>query len=231
MPLELLWQNLWTLALPFFICISTAAFFTVLLWRVAWKSGLPHRREPCATCVFEPGLLTRGTCREVCAVNVIPTLPLLLFLFTASFALLFLFFPSLVFSYLFPGDVSGNWANAAFVVVAGSNAGAAILLTGYFVQDKAWHRELFFRVAVAGSLVAIVTGLVAPAWLGSFAETLVPVGLVSVLLSASLEHRAQWGRPVLGMRALGMSTLPLFLVAFVAMARILFVLSAAYPQL
>lgn len=232
------WSNLWAIALPFFICISASTLFTVFLWRVAWKSGMPHRREPCATCIFEKGLLRLGTCRETCAVNVIPTLPLLLFMFTCSFALLFLLFPSVVLTYLFPAGLGTVWSNACIVAVAASNGGASIVLVGYFVQDKAWHREMFFRIAAAGSTAGLVLGVVFSgshnAWLGAlstFSFEVTPFGLVAVLLTAGIEHRARWGRPVLGMRALAASTLPLFLVVLVACARILFVLSAAYPRL
>ncbi len=233
MPLVLAWQNLWYVALPFFISISAATIFTVMLWRVAWKSGLPHRREPCATCVFEKDLVRSGTCRKVCAVNVIPTLPLMLFLFTCSFALFFLLFPEIVLAYLFPGGMDPIWSNAVITAVAASNGGSAILLVGFFVQDKAWYREMFFRIAAAGTTTGIVVGLLFPGPvagldIGSFAFNATPFGLVAVILTSGLEHRARWGRPVLGLRALGVTTLPLFLVALVAVARIMFILNAAY---
>lgn len=236
MPLLLDWANLWSVALPFFICISVAAIFTVFLWRAAWKSGLPHRREPCATCYFEDKLIRQGTCRESCAVNVLPTLPLLLFLFTCSFALFFIFFPSLVLQYLLPGtgsspgSVNPQLLDASIALVAGANGGAAVLLAGYFVQDKAWHREFFFRISAAGTISGIVLGLVVPGPIGTYAIDATPFALGAVLLGAGLEHRAIAGRPVLGMKALGASTVPLFLVAVVVMFRIFFVLSAAYPS-
>lgn len=237
MPLTLEWQNLWTIALPLFLSLCTSTLFTVLLWRVAWKSGMPHRREPCVNCVFEKGLIRHGTCRETCAVNVIPTLPLLLFLFTSTFALFFLVFPGIVVTYMFPGGFDPTWSSAAVMAVAAANGGASILLVGYFVQDKAWHRELFFRIAAAGSTAGLVLGLVFqshPGFLGqmgTFCLEVTPFGMFAVIMTSGLEHRARWGRPVLGLRALGLSTLPLFLITLVAVARILFVLSAAYPNL
>ncbi|MDE1819451.1 MAG: hypothetical protein KGJ23_00435 [Euryarchaeota archaeon] len=233
MPLVLQWSNLWDIAVPFFICISLATIFTVFLWRVAWKSGLPHRREPCASCVFERELIKNGECHKVCAVNVIPTLPLLLFLFDCSFGLFFLLFPALVMQFLFPAGFDQTWSEAVIAALGATSGGAAILLVGYFVQDKAWHRELFFRIAAAGTTTGLLLAVLVPTpidgWaVGSFALNATPFGMVAVMLTAGIEHRARWGRPVLGLRALGATTLPLFFVALVACARILFILNAAY---
>lgn len=233
MGVVIVWANLWLVGLPFLLCACVGGIFSVFLWRAAWKSGMPHRREPCATCVFEKALIKQGYCKESCAVNTIPMLPLVLFLATCTFALLFLFFPSVVFTYLLPSTSPNpttsvpEWQQSIRTVVAAANGAAAVLLGAYFVQDTAWHRELFLRVAAAGSLAGIVIGVTAPGPVGQVALEVTPFALLAVLLSAALESRARWGRPVLGLRALGISTTPLFIVTLVGIARILSVLSAA----
>jgi hypothetical protein len=227
MGLTLAWGNLEGVALPFMLCACVSGILTVFLWRAAWESGMPHRREPCATCVFEGKLIKTGTCRESCAVNIIPTLPLMLFLFTCTFALFFVFFTPIVESSLFPPIWSPDLSGAVAALVAASNGGAAVLLAAYFAQDTAWHRELFLRIGAAGSLAALVVGVMNPEGVGSIALSLAPLGLFAVLLSAALEHRARWGRPVLGLRSMGFSTTPLFVISLIGLLKILWVLSSA----
>lgn len=238
-------NNLWLLALPALICACLSAIFTLLLWRAAWVSGLPHRREPCVTCVFEADLLRKGTCTENCAINSIPTLPLMLFFITSGLTMMCVFFPSLVSTYVIPFNLAPPLLPTLLLVTLGAtNGGAAVLLATYFVQDRAWHRELFFRGAAAMTLIGLIAastlaglgkaGWITSSWLQTAAveaEWLTPLGLFAIIVVVAMEHRARLERPVMGLRGLGLTTAPIFLIVVIGLARMLEILSYAYPQL
>lgn len=239
-------NNLWVLALPALICACISAIFTLMLWRAAWKSGLPHRREPCVTCVFEADLIRKGTCTENCAINSLPTLPLMLFFISSGLTLMCVFFPTIVTQYVIPFNLSpASLGPMILVGIGAANGGAAVLLAAYFVQDKAWHRELFIRGATAATIVGLIAASTLAAldripsvaagypWLsaiGAEADWLTPLGLFAIIMAMALEHRARLERPVLGLRSLGMTTVPMFFMVVVGLARMLEILSYAYPQ-
>jgi hypothetical protein len=222
------WLNLWVVGLPFLTCACASGALAVLLYRTALASGLPHRRDTCARCVFESALRRTGTCAQACAVNAIPTLPLVLFSFTSTFALLFLFYPSLALEYVLPSvPAPSPLAQIVRDLLVATNVGASVVLAGYFVQDTARSRELFSRTAAAGALAGLVAGSTLPGAWGATAALLTPVALLVLLIALALEHRAVRGEPTLGLRAIGLATAPLFLIGIAALARIAQIVSEA----
>jgi hypothetical protein len=215
------WNNLGQVALPFFVSITVAAFLALFLRKAAEQSRLPRAREPCARCRFERGLLARGDCEESCAVNTLPTLPILLFVAAASLATLAFAFPEVVKTYLIPfGLYDATYPDILLTLILVTNAGAAVALAAYFVQDLPYHRDLFNFGAAGAALVGLFLGSAGEGAVGTGAELLVPLALSALLLGLASEARARQGRPTFGLRALGLTTVPLFLVTLLALGRI-----------
>jgi hypothetical protein len=214
------WGNLWLVALPVLTSASIAGIFSIFLWRSALK-GLPYRREDCEECVYGEELLEKGYCTEPCAVNMIPTLPLVLFIFTATLSILAVFYPSVVYTYLIP-FVSSNTTLALYGMLTASCLMSSILLAGYLLQERALDREAFTRVAIVGTLGAIA---LAPFF--QVAAILVPTGLFLVLVALGIEVRARRGKNLLGMTSIGFATLPLFVITLIGLMRILQILRIA----
>jgi uncharacterized membrane protein YozB (DUF420 family) len=209
----LVWANLWVVALPFLTSACVAGVFTVLLSRVS--RTLTHHRLVCTRCAFEGTLITKGECHQNCAVNSIPSLPLLLFFFCIEFALLSLFYPSIAGTYILPGSVSPLWNALLQGLMLATTVASSVMLGVYLIQHEARARTWMLRGALVGTLGAI---LVASLYVA--AAVLVPIGLFALLLSLGVELRARHGLPLLGLRAIGLATLPLFLVVLIGMVRI-----------
>ncbi len=227
MPLVLQWNNLGEVVLPFLVCASLAASLAALLWRVGEQGGLVHRREACLGCTLEQALRKRGTCSEACAVNWIPALPLLLFFGTTTLLLLTVGFPWVVLQYVIPLGAGGSAALALLGLVAGSMGGAAVVLAGYFVQERARNREIFLRVGVGATLVGIAGTLLLPPPLSLSAGLLTPLALWMLLLGLGLERWAREGRATLGIRALALTLAPLFILVVIALTRLLLLLNGS----
>lgn len=212
------WGNLWVVALPFLISASLSATFTILLWKASRK--LIHHRLTCVNCIYEGALIRTHHCEEACAVNNIPSLPLLLFFFSAVFSMMALFFPDILNTYVLPLPTSQVLLGFSYSVVAIVSTGATVLVGVYLIQQWAPSRLLFLRIALVGTLFAI---LVSSSY--DFAAEFVPIGLFAIALGMGVELRAQRGIPLLGMRALGLATLPLFVMALIGIVRIFQILS------
>ncbi|MCI4319406.1 MAG: hypothetical protein L3J87_02110 [Thermoplasmata archaeon] len=224
------WENLAFVALPFLTCLGISGLLAIGLYRVAAVSGVPHRRERCLRCRFVEALHRSGTCHEPCAVNQVPQLPAVLFVATCTFALLFLFFPTVSFEYVIPFEFSPPDLGAVLLgFLAAANFGGSVVLAAYLLQDRAVSREMFNRVAAFGAVLGILLGLAGPAWVRGPAIVLTPVALAALLLGVGLEYRARLGRPAVGLRAVGAATLPLFLLILVASARLVQLLLYARP--
>lgn len=222
------WANLGEVALPCLVSITGAAFLATFLRHAAEQSRLPRRRERCVRCRFESELMESGECQEACAVNALPTLPLVLFVAVSTLGALTYFFPDTVRTYILPFD-SPDPAYAAILldVVLVATLSAALVLAAYFVQDLPYHRDLFTLGGVAAALVGLTLGTMGGGLWPSEGAVLVPVGLTAVLLGLAAESRARRGRPAFGLRSLGAATSPLFLVTFLAFGRIAEVLALA----
>lgn len=227
MPLVLQWDNLGGVILPFLTCASLAASLAALLWKVGERGGLVHRREACLGCTLEAALRKRGTCSEACAVNWIPALPLGLFFATTTLLFLTVGFPWVVLDYVIPLGASGSSSLALVGLVAGSMGGAAVALAGYFVQERARNREIFLRIGVGATLVGGIGSLFLPAPLNLSAGLLTPLALWMLLLGLGLERWAREGRATLGIRALALTLVPLFVLVVIALTRLFLLLKGS----
>jgi hypothetical protein len=224
------WGNLALVALPFLTCLGVSGLVGIGLFRVAAESGVPHRRERCLRCRFVESLRRSGTCHEVCAVNHFPQLPAVLFVATATFALLFVFFPKLTYEFVLPFQVSPpDLADILLGLLAAANLGGSIVLAAYLLQDRAASRELFNRVSAAGGIVGIALGVAGPLPLRGAAVVLTPVALGCLLVGLGMEYRARLGRPAIGLKTVGAATLPLFLILLTATARLVELFLNARP--
>jgi hypothetical protein len=224
------WENLAYVALPFLTCLGISGLLAIGLYRVAAASGVPHRRERCLRCRFVDTLRSTGTCHEPCAVNHLPQLPAVLFVATTTFALLFLFFPTVSYEYVLPFEFSPpDLAGVLLGFLAAANFGGSVVLAAYLLQDRARSREMFNRVAASGAVLGILLGIAGPGWARGPALVLTPVALAALLLGVGLEYRARVGRPAVGLRAVGAATVPLFLLILVASARLIQLILFARP--
>ena len=228
MTLVVDWSNLGLVAFPFLLSITTATLLALLLRRAAELSGLPRSREVCVGCVHEPALLRDGYCRQNCVINSLPSTPLVLFIGSATFALLTAFFPDVVLTYILPfGFTNSEIPGILEGLLLVSAGGASVTIAGYFAQDLAAHRELLNRVALLIALAGLIVGAGTSGAVSQTAETLVPLGLGMLLVGLAIEWRARRGRPTLGLRALGFSATPLFVIAVLALIRIAQILALA----
>jgi hypothetical protein len=225
-PLVLQWNNLGGVILPFLLSACLAASLAALLWKVGEQGGLVHRREACLGCTLEAALRKRGTCTEACAVNWIPTLPLALFFVTTALLILSVGFPWVVLDYVIPLGAGGGLSLALLGVVAGSMGGASVVLAGYFVQERARNRAIFLRVGAGATLAGVAGGLLLPPPWGLSSGLLTPLALWMLLLGLGLERWAREGRATLGIRALGLTLLPVFILVAIALARLFLLLDA-----
>ncbi len=229
MSLTLDWGNVGAVALPVLTSLCIGAILTTLLWRASWRSALPHRRESCIGCIHEDRLSRRLTCEEDCSVNTLPGVPLGIFLATSSLAVFSLFYPSLVVQFVLPapGQAPAGLTNVLLWTVVASTVTSSLVLTAYFVQDTALHREILTRVSVVGALTGILAGSDPAFGFQGEAQVLTPVALLALVFGLALEERSRLQRPVFGLRALALSLLPLFLLTVIALARILLILAQA----
>lgn len=207
------WENLWIVALPILTSCSAAGILSVFLWR-ATRDGVPHRRERCRNCVYEPDLLKRGYCVEACTVNMIPAMPLLLFSFTTTLTFLFLFYPGTALAYILPQSGTA-FTMVLYGMVLGSCLMSTLITAAYLVQQHAHHREMLGRGAVVATLGTL---LISP--FDEVAAILAPAGLFLVLLTVGIELRARKGHALLGLNALGLAMVPLFVMTLVGLLRI-----------
>jgi hypothetical protein len=215
------WGNLGSVAFPFLLAITVSGILALALRRAAIRSGLPRAREPCARCRFEKGLLKRGTCERQCAVNDLPSLPLLLFIACTTFAILAAFYPSIVLTYVLPfTNPASGIPEVLLGVMLVASATASIAIAAYFAQDLPGHRELLIRGAVAGTLVGVLLSVLGNDMAGQVGAVLAPLSLGVLVIGLALEWRARLGRPALGLRAIGAAAIPLFLIAIMASVRI-----------
>lgn len=213
MGIVVVWSNLWVVALPFLISASCAGIITIFLWKSSWR-GIQHHRAACVTCDSEGNLEAAGTCQEAYALEYVPGLLLLLF-FMATFAILTLFFPQIILNFVLPFEAAPNAFTFYYaVIIAGTVAGTA-LLAGYLVQELSTDRTIFLRATALGTLGAVVVSPIEPVAAG-----LVPIGLLLLLLGVGIELRARTGRPLLGLRSLGLAVLPLFVLTLLGLLRI-----------
>jgi hypothetical protein len=220
-PFVLLWSNLGQVALPFSIALTVAAVLALPLRRAAERSGLPRGRERCVGCVAEPGLLRQGYCVERCAVNRGPGLPMVLFVATATLALFALFDPAGFARAVLPFDLTGpGIAATVAAMLIGANAGAALLLAAFFLQDLPVHRKLFLEGSLAAALFGLILPTVGPGSAMGRTDLLTPLALGAVLLVGAVEVRARVGRPAFGWRAVGLAIAPLILVGAFAAVRL-----------
>lgn len=222
------WGNLGRVALPFFLSITIGAVLALFLRRAADQSLLPRARERCVRCRYEDGQIARGRCDEACAVNAMPTLPLVLFVAVSSLAALTFLYPGVVRTYVLPFEFSTpGMPDILLDLVLVTNVAAAVALAAFFVQDLPYHRDLFNLGAVVTALAGLVAATTVPgAWAGDVAAA-VPVALAALLLGTAAELRARRGRPAYGLRALGAATAPLFLVTILALGRIVEIVQLA----
>ncbi|MCI4331109.1 MAG: hypothetical protein L3K19_04600 [Thermoplasmata archaeon] len=215
------WGNLSQVALPCFVSLTVGAFLALFMRRAADHSRLPRTRERCVRCRFEEGLIERGTCEQSCAVNAMPTLPLVLFVAVTSVAALAFLYPDVVVTYLLPfGSPLPAYPDILLTLVLVTNLAAAVALAAYFVQDLPYHRDLFNFGAAAAALVGLFVGTTASGVVRIDGQILVPVALGALLFGLAAEARARQGRPAFGLRALGVATAPLFLLTVLALGRI-----------
>ncbi|MCI4369149.1 MAG: hypothetical protein L3K09_06275 [Thermoplasmata archaeon] len=232
MGLVVEWGNLGSVALPFFIALTGSAVLALLLRNASDVSGLPRSRERCVGCRFESALVRDGLCRQTCTVNELPTLPIVLFLSTGTVAILCLFFPQVMIAFVLPFAIGSRATPQILLALLGvANTGACALIAGYFVQDLPKHRELFGFIAVFGTLLGLLVGFTVPGPVGLWARSLTPLALGLTLLFSAVEHRARMGRPTFGLRALGASVVPLFLVFLLATVRMAEIFHYAYGSL
>ena len=216
----LVWANLWVVALPFLTNGCIAGVFTVFLSRVSRR--LTHHRLVCTHCEFEDALIARGACQESCAVNSVPSLPLLLFFFSFEFALLSLLYPAIASAYIFPESISAFWSGLLQGLMLTTTVAATVVLGVYLVQQETRARTWMLRGTLVGTMGVI--------FISSFyagVAVLVPIGLFALLLSLGVELRARQGRPLLGLRAIGVATLPRFLLVLIGMLRVYDILRLA----
>ena len=226
--LVLLWSNLGTVLLPFLAAITVASLLALPLQRAAERSGLPRARERCVHCRGEPVLLRTGHCPEACAVNRVPTLPLLLFVATTTVALFAFGDPGAFRLFVLPLGMTGpGVADLLAAGLVGANAGAAVLLAGYFLQDLPDHRLHFGEGAILLALGLLAASATAGGFLERWIALALPISLLAVLLALGIDWRARHGRPAFGLRALGVATAPLFLVSVFAAVRIVQILQLA----
>jgi hypothetical protein len=218
--LVVVWANLWAVALPVMTSISVAGIFSVFLWRITRK-GLPYRREECEDCVFEKDMRLKGYCTEPCAVNQIPTLPLLLFAFITTLSVLAVFYPVVVNTYVLP-YVSSQLSLVVYGFLTATCLMSSVLLACYLLQERAVEREVVSRIAIVGTLAAIV--------LTPFlqvAAVFVPTCLFLMLVGIGIELQARKGKNLLGLRTIGFATLPLFVITLIGLLRVLQIIRIA----
>ncbi len=228
MALIVVWSHVIPLVAPFFASLTAAAVLALPLHRAAEDTGLPRLRERCVGCVGEPELRRTGTCPERCSVNSGPTVPLVLFVATATTAIFAFGDPAAFDGYVLPGGTYPPGVGAAVAAgLVGANAVAAVLLAAFFVQDRQRFNELFAR----GAALTALFGFVAIAWplgpLGRWVDLALPLALIALLFAAGIEWRARHGRPTFGLRTLGIAALPLFAVCALAAIRIVQILVLA----
>jgi hypothetical protein len=162
-------------------------------------------------------------------VNAGPGIPLTLFVACSTFALFALLAPSAFVEFVLPFGLTGPGVEELLVGgLVGANAGAALLMAAYLLQDLPIHREGLRR----GSLVVALgsLGLTGLATVGPlrWVTLLTPLALGGLVLSAAVEWRARTGRPAFGLKAVGIATAPLFLGVLLAMVRIVQVVQLAH---
>jgi hypothetical protein len=207
----------------------------LFLWKGSRKE-LKFMREQCVDCEEEAELLETGQCSQSCAVNQVPTLPLVLFFFSVTFAVVALFYSAMVYTYILPVQLSSDVANANHIALASnpilydalygllvaSCVVSAAVLAAYLMQDKPLYREVMSRGAVVGVLASL---FMAPFL--STAMILVPVGLFILLVSVGMELRARKGRPLVQLNTLAIGTIPLFVISIAALLKIIEMLGFA----
>jgi len=215
------WANLGNVAVPFLVSTTVAALLTLGLWYLARRSGLPRAREPCATCVNERELLRTGHCSDrACAVNSLPLLPLSLFACSAMVAVLSVGWPGTMTTYILPSGLRpGSFSIVLLYLVLIASAGSSLAIAAYFLQDQRLTRHGFLLAAGGTGVFAVFLALLAGP-VGLVASGLSTLALTAVLIAMGIEHRARLGRPLLGLRSVGVAALPLFLVTFLASIRI-----------
>jgi hypothetical protein len=218
--LILVWGNLAVVLLPFLASLSIASICALPLRRAAEASGLPRAREPCVDCRGERTLLKLGWCPERCAVNSGPTIPLLLFVATATTALFALIDPTDFVGFVLPLGITGSGIiGLVEAVIVGANAGSALLIAGYFYQDRPGARRSFVYGAIVVALGTMALSGFLPEPSAHWIALATPLSLAAVLLSTAVEWRARYGRPAFGLRAVGFATAPLYLVITLALIR------------
>lgn len=228
MGLYLDWGNLVTVSFPFIVSVTAAGILAIALRHLSDTEGLPTARERCVGCRFESKLIRSGECRLDCAVNALPSLPLVLFVVTTSFALLALAFPSMLLTYVLP---TGRYAPATPAILVGivftANGAASLATAGYFVQSSRRYRRTFLQGLIVAVLLGLVVGSATTGGARALATALTPFALGSLLVGLAIEHRARMGRPALGLKALGASTVPFFIVTVLSLVRIYEILRIA----
>lgn len=228
MGLVLLWSHLGGVALPFLIALTAACLLAWGLQRVAETTGLPRLRERCIGCRAESNLLATGRCPEPCAVNDGPTLPLLVFVGSATTAVFAAADPADFRLYVLPYGLTGpGIPDLLLALLVGANALAGVLLAAFFVQDRRDHQELFARGSAILALGALVGLGLSDGPAGPWVDLAVPVALTALLLGVAIEWRARHGRPAFGLRTIGFAAAPLFLVALLATIHLVQVLQLA----
>jgi hypothetical protein len=213
------WANLWAVALPLSLALTVSAVLGFLLTRSVGRSRGPGDEPDEGSPANELAPPPR--------VALPITLPLVIFVATATFAVFAYGFPGLLLRYVLPFNLGSSQVPSVllsllFIV----NLGAALALAIYLVQGVPRARDGLARGAAGAALAGVVAGGV-PGAIGAAARTATPIVLAALVLLLATEHRARLGGALFGIRTVGLSTFPLFFVSGLALARIAEVLQLA----
>jgi hypothetical protein len=123
-------------------------------------------------------------------------------------------------SYVLPFEAGPNLFAFFYTIIAAGTVASSVLLAGYLVQERAGDRTMLLRVTALGTLAGIMASPFQPT-----VATLVPVGILALLVGLGIELKARRGNPLLGIRSLGVAMLPLFALSLIGFVRIFEIIS------
>ena len=207
MPLLVVWGNLVRVTVALLPLGLVTVLFAALLYR-AWRSVTRGPNDSPGTLVDEFWW------------NLPPELPLSVFGALALLSLFILYDTGLFATYVLPFGLSSGGQALLLGLEFGACVGGAGVVAGYFIQAQPRLRRYFLQIAVlVGATVVVVAaaaGRTPPIGLIALAPVSLFVGLISIWIA----RRASYHEVSFGPRALGLTSVPLYFIAAVAVIRL-----------
>jgi hypothetical protein len=207
MPILIEWGNLVELSTVGIPILLASLLLAVLLHR-SWRSGT---REP------EP---SAGANEDLPTANLPPELLLAVFAALCFTALLVLLDTGQFESYVMPMSLPAGVGPWLLLALVSSCALGASILAASLLQLRLRLRHRFLEFALVGSAFGLVVVAAAPSSAPLAVVALAPIALLLGFVGAMLWRSSVTGRFPIGIRAVALTVLPLYLLAGTALLRI-----------